>query len=95
MWMGVPVVSLSGNTHASRAGVSLLTTAGLKELAVETEDRYVAAAAALASDLPKLADLRRGLRDRVAASPLCDGPRIARAMEEAYRHMWRESRNRQ
>lgn len=74
--MGVPVVSLAppppGGMHASRVGASLLSAVGLPELAVETEDRFVQTAAALATNGPLLAELRRTLRTRLLASPLCD-----------------------
>jgi predicted O-linked N-acetylglucosamine transferase (SPINDLY family) len=46
-------------------------------------------AAGLAADLPRLAELRAGLRDRVQGSPLADGPRYTRQVEAAYRGMWR------
>jgi len=44
----------------------------------------------LAHDRPRMAELRRTLRDRLQASPLMDGPRFARGMEAAFRHMWRD-----
>jgi protein O-GlcNAc transferase len=50
---------------------------------------YVARASALAQDRPRLAALRSLLRDRLAASPLCDAPRFAAHLEAAYRLMWR------
>ncbi len=90
LWMGVPVVSLAGNTHCSRVGVSLLTHVGLPELIATSEDHYLQLAAALAADLPRLTHLRRTLRERMQQSPLMDAPRFARAIEAAYREMWRE-----
>jgi predicted O-linked N-acetylglucosamine transferase (SPINDLY family) len=48
----------------------------------------VARAAALATHLPALAELRAGLRARFAASPLCDADRFAAAIEHAFRSMW-------
>jgi predicted O-linked N-acetylglucosamine transferase (SPINDLY family) len=89
LWMGVPVVSLSGRTHISRVGVSLLTYAGLPELIAQTPEEYVRLAAALAGDLPRLAELRRTLRPRMQASALLDAPRFALDVEAAYRQMWR------
>jgi predicted O-linked N-acetylglucosamine transferase (SPINDLY family) len=44
---------------------------------------------ALAGQLDRLAVLRQGLREQMARSPLCDGPRFARGLEAAYREMWR------
>lgn len=89
LWMGVPVVTLAGTTLVARAGLSLLTNAGLPELVACDEDDYVRIAARLATDRPRLAALRAGLRTRLLASPLMDGPRFARDMESAYRAMWR------
>ena len=88
LWMGVPVVSLVGNTPVSRAGLSQLTNLGLPELIAHSETAYVAIAASLARDLPRLASLRSTLRDRMENSVLMDAPRFARNIETAYRAMW-------
>ena len=42
----------------------------------------------LANDLPRLAELRATMRERMQASPLMDAPRFARSIEDAYRTMW-------
>jgi protein O-GlcNAc transferase len=88
-WMGVPVLTLLGNTTVGRAGWSQLCNLDLKELAAETPDQYIALAVQLASDLPRLEDLRRTLRQRMEQSPLMDADRFARNMESAYRQIWR------
>jgi predicted O-linked N-acetylglucosamine transferase (SPINDLY family) len=88
-WMGVPVVTLVGQTVVGRAGLSQLTNLGLPELIARTPDQYVQIVAELAGDLPRLAELRRTLRARMEASALMDGPRFARNVEAAYRQMWR------
>ena len=89
LWLGVPVITLAGETIASRQSASMLTNLGLPELIAENANQYVAAAAQLARDLPRLAQLRSGLRQRFAASPLMDYAGFARALEGAYREMWR------
>jgi protein O-GlcNAc transferase len=89
LWMGVPVVTLAGETAVARAGVSLLTTLGLPELIARSGEEYVQVAVGLATNLGKLAKLRAGLRERMLASPLTDGPGFAREMEGAYREMWK------
>lgn len=89
LWMGVPVVSLAGNTHAGRVGVSLLTNAGAPELIAATEDDYVRLAIALVNDPARLAEYRRTLRDKLAASPLRDAPAFAARFGAALRDMWR------
>ena len=87
--MGVPVVSLAGQTAVGRGGKSILTNIGLPELIAQTPQQYVHIAAALAGDLPRLVELRGILRQRMQASPLMDAPRFARNVEAAYRQMWR------
>jgi predicted O-linked N-acetylglucosamine transferase (SPINDLY family) len=90
LWMGVPIVTLAGDRHAARYGVSLLTRAGLAEFVATSPTDYVETAARLAADRERLAVLRAGLRARLAASTLCDSVRITRRLEDAYRLMWRE-----
>ena len=89
LWMGVPVVTLAGQSAVSRAGLSQLSNLGLPELAAHSEDEYVSIAARLAGDLARLAELRKTLRARMEASVLMDVPRFARGIETAYRAMWR------
>jgi predicted O-linked N-acetylglucosamine transferase (SPINDLY family) len=88
-WMGVPCVTLIGSTVVGRAGYSQLCNLGLKELAASTPEEYVRIASELAGDLPRLAEIRRGLRERMRNSPLCDAAGFARSVEKAYRQMWR------
>src|SRR5262249_53214820 len=87
-WMGVPTITLLGKTAIGRAGWSLLCNLGLEELAAETPEQYVALAARLAADLPRLQELRSSLRQQLQQSPLMDANRFARHMEQAYRQMW-------
>lgn len=89
LWMGVPVVSRVGQTCVGRGGLSQLFQIDLAELAAESDAAFTAAAVALASDLPRLAALRAGLRERLANSPLMDAPRFARNLEASYRQLWR------
>jgi predicted O-linked N-acetylglucosamine transferase (SPINDLY family) len=88
LWMGVPVVTLAGRTHASRVGASILFRLGLPELVTSSAEAYVARAVALARDTAMLAGLRATLRDRLRASALTDGARFARAFETALREAW-------
>lgn len=90
LWMGVPVVTLAGDRHAGRVGVSLLTQVGLTELVAGNPDEYVRLAAALAGNRERLAALRAGLRARMRRSPLCDAPSFTRDLEAAYRGMWQK-----
>jgi len=89
-WMGVPVVTRIGRTAVGRAGWSQLTNLQLTHLAAETDDQFVRIAADLAADLAQLGRLRQSLRQRMADSPLMDGPKFARGVEAAYRQLWRQ-----
>ncbi|MEI7863418.1 MAG: tetratricopeptide repeat protein, partial [Planctomycetota bacterium] len=89
LWMGVPSITLAGPNHASRPGVSLLSNVGLGDLIATTPDEYVEHAVSLAGDLPRLAEIRAGLRQKMLDSPLMDGPSFARHMEACYRQAWR------
>jgi len=78
LWMGVPVVTLVGRTHASRVGLSLLSAAGFGQWAAADEDSFARIASELAKDRGRLSELRSRLRASIAESPLCDGTGFAR-----------------
>jgi predicted O-linked N-acetylglucosamine transferase (SPINDLY family) len=88
LWMGVPVITLVGQTAVGRAGLSQLTNLGLPELIGGTAEDFLRIAVDLAGDLPRLGDLRATLRGRMEASPLMDVESFARGIEAAYRSMW-------
>jgi predicted O-linked N-acetylglucosamine transferase (SPINDLY family) len=87
LWMGVPVVTQTGRTAVGRQGWSVLNNLQLTELAADHDEEFVKIAAGLASDLPRLTDLRRTLRRRLIASPIMDAAEFARDVEAAYRRM--------
>ncbi|MBF0588256.1 MAG: tetratricopeptide repeat protein [Magnetococcales bacterium] len=88
LWMGVPVVTWPGERFIGRMAGDIVTHAGLADLATHSPDDYVAKVVALASDLEPLQTLRQALRDRVLASPLCDGVQYAKHVEQHYLEMW-------
>lgn len=88
--MGVPVVTLTGNRHASRVTCSQLHAMGLGMLAAADSDQYVDIAVRLASDMDKLNSIRRGLRERMQNAPLMDYQGFTRQLEEKYREIWRQ-----
>jgi protein O-GlcNAc transferase len=92
LWMGVPTLTLAGDSLLGRQGASLLACAGLTDwIAVDVDD-YVARALAHAADIDHLGRLRARLRDQVRASPLFDAPRFARHLEAALEGMWAQAR---
>jgi predicted O-linked N-acetylglucosamine transferase (SPINDLY family) len=90
LWMGVPIVTLVGNTVVGRGGLSQLTNLGLPELIAHAPEEFVHIAKTLAADQQRLAALRSTLRQRLQSSVLMDGPRFACGIEDAYRTMWQE-----
>ena len=88
LWMGVPVVTLVGETFAQRVGASLLHQVGMDELVCEHEAGYVESVAALAADAPRRAALRERLERERTTSPLFDGERFARDFESLCERLW-------
>ena len=88
--MGVPVLTLPGGTALSRQGLSILQNLGLADWVASNADDYVARAVRHSADLPALARLRAGLRQRLLDSPLCDAVRFAGYFEQALRGVWRD-----
>jgi predicted O-linked N-acetylglucosamine transferase (SPINDLY family) len=89
LWMGVPSITAPGDRVQSRLAASFLTTLDLCGFVAHNEDEFVELATTWAARLDELAEIRATLRERMAGSILCDGPAYCRAVEAAYRTMWR------
>lgn len=90
LWMGVPTLTIRGDSMIARQGASMLECVGLTDWIAQDEDDYVALAVAHAGALDQLAALRLSLRDRALSSPLFDTKRFARDWEAALQAIWRE-----
>ena len=88
LWMGVPVITLAGENHSARVGVSILSQVNLFEAITGDREEYLKTAVDLAMDTNRLAKLRSGLRNIVSRSPLTDGALFLRSLEAAYQKMW-------
>lgn len=88
LWMGVPVITLEGNTPISRQSKSFLCAVGYPEWVASTPDDFVQIARGLAVDATQLQQIRVALRQKMAKSPLCDRGRFTQNLEAAYRQMW-------
>ncbi|HEX5278629.1 MAG TPA: tetratricopeptide repeat protein [Micropepsaceae bacterium] len=90
LWMGVPVLTCPGETISSRLAAASLANLGLHEFICPDRESYIAAALAMANHLERLSDLRSTLRGLMATSDFGDPEKYSRAVENAYRHMWRK-----
>jgi len=90
LWMGVPVLTLAGQSMVSRWGASILTRVGLTEWITASESSFLQTAQVLAADLPGLSALRLTLRDKVETSALCNAPRYTRHWERLLRYMHKQ-----
>jgi len=90
LWMGLPVVTLAGTAGFPRCAASHLHNVGLDDLIAGSWDEYIDIALRLASDLPRLATLRSGMRARMRDSALLDAAGFTAALEALYREAWRE-----
>ena len=89
LWMGVPVLTLAGDSYVSRQGVAVLSQLGLQEWIAGSAAEYVQKAVAATVDPTPLATLNRELRVRLERSPLMDHDRFAREFESRMREVWR------
>ena len=89
LWMGVPVLTLAGESALSRQGASLMHNVGLPDWVACDADHCVQLAVRHAQDLEALAALRQTLRARLLQSPVCDAPRFAAGLASCLRQVWR------
>ncbi|MGC4072505.1 MAG: tetratricopeptide repeat protein [Nibricoccus sp.] len=89
LWMGVPVITLAGETHVTRVGASLLTHLGKTEWIADTPEGYLAKARELAGDRNSLEKCRSGLREEFRQSPLHDASGFTRTLERTFAELIR------
>jgi len=88
LWMGVPVITLTGDNHAHNVGSTILKQVGHEELIAHTKKDYIASAVSLASDVQQLQSIRSGLRDKMRQSYLCNSQDFTRNLENTYKLIW-------
>ena len=89
LWMGVPVITLLGDRHVGRVGASIMTNMDLTDFVAQDIDGYIQLAVKMAANTNYLTELRKGLRERMQGTPLCDAHSFASGIEIAYQDMWR------
>ncbi len=89
LWMGVPVVTLAGNSVVSRQSASALTNIGLSELVFDDLNMYIEGAISLAHNVERLTALRPQIRRRMENSPLCQPAQFTQDLEALYGRMWK------
>lgn len=88
--MGVPPITMTGVTHGSRVGKTLLTNVGLENFVADSQDEFVRKAKELSGDINRLSMLRQHLREALLSSPLCDGPSfVGKKYEPMLKEKWR------
>ena len=93
LWAGVPILTLKGETFASRVAASLLTAVGLSEMITETPQVYENLALMLAREPSTVAALKAKLARNRDTYPLFDTIRFTRHLEAAYLRMWERAQN--
>jgi len=89
LWSGLPVLTLPGDTFASRVAGSLLRVLGMPELIARDRQDYRAVAIRLGRDPVERQAIRERLDAAKRSSPLYDTARLTRHMERAYVRMYR------
>ena len=90
LWMGVPVLTLQGESLVSRQGVGILMNADLSNWIAKDKDEYLTKAINFSSDINRLSLIRSGLRDQVLMSPLFDNKQFSKDFENALWTIWQQ-----
>jgi predicted O-linked N-acetylglucosamine transferase (SPINDLY family) len=93
LWTGLPVLTLIGQSFASRVAASLLKAIGLPELITNSQEEYEVLAIELALNPMKLADIKLKLAKNRLTTPLFDTPLFTKHIEAAYIQMYERYQN--
>jgi predicted O-linked N-acetylglucosamine transferase (SPINDLY family) len=87
LWMGTPILTLSGRSYISRMAGSLLTAVGLPDLITFSLAEYEARAVQIGSNPARAWSCKRYLREHGRGSPLFDIPATVRDIEDNFERM--------
>ena len=90
LWMGTPIVTLPGQSFASRVCSSLLNAVGLEDLVAKDEEDYIDRAVTLGKDKNQLRALKRHLLSKRNEALLFDSPTLVSDLEKLYTIMWND-----
>jgi predicted O-linked N-acetylglucosamine transferase (SPINDLY family) len=93
LWTGLPVITLAGNSFASRVAASLLNAIGSPELITSSQEEYEALAIDLAFNQKRLADIKSKLHKNRLSAPLFNTPLFTKNLETAYIEMYERYQN--
>lgn len=89
LWMGVPTLTLVGNTPCGRPGAAILARVGLETFSAQDAPEFVQKGTAWATQAETLAEIRMQLRERFAQSAVGQPSVVANGLEQTLRTMWR------
>jgi predicted O-linked N-acetylglucosamine transferase (SPINDLY family) len=87
-WMGVPTLTLAGETSISRSTSSILLNLGLNDWIAHTENEFIDLARKQVNNLDNLSNLRANLRKKLESSPIMNASQFTIDLEKAYREIW-------
>lgn len=88
-YMGVPTITIAGDTWVYRSGVATYVNINCEELIAQSKEEAVRKTVELANDLARLKNYRETMRSKLLASPICDNKQYARDFEQAFSYMWK------
>jgi len=89
-WMGVPLLTKKGNNFYSRIGVSINKNLGMDDWIANNEKDYILKAVSKASDLEKLFQIKKELRNKFLKSPLSSTKQYAKHFENCLNLIWKK-----
>jgi predicted O-linked N-acetylglucosamine transferase (SPINDLY family) len=88
LWMGVPILTLSGIRHASRIGQRLILALDLPEWIARDHHDFVKKAVHLTKHLNELNTLRQSMRHRIIESGISNRSQYVHSLENTFRQLW-------
>lgn len=89
LWMGTPFITLSGNSHASRVGASILNNLELSDLIAYSTEEYIQIAKKIAGNIDEISEYKNTLREKLQSSPLMDAISLTRNLENEYKRIYK------